>query len=417
MNYKLEVGFEERDELKSLKTVLSEIPDQRKRRGVRYELWALLVLIVLAKLCGADTPTDIADWVAGRGAALKRALGLGWKRMPHHSTYRRVLQRGIDPRQLEQQVGQFLQSIGAAQAEGEGAAEREPAAAAPGERAGEEAKTELTERLLALDGKTLRGTIPTGQTQGLHLLSLYQVSTGRTWAQIEVGKKENEIKAAPGLSERVDLRGQIVAGDAMQAQHKLSEQVVQLGGDYLWVVKDNQPTMRAEIELLFTARASAAPSPADDFRRVTTLDKGHGRIEERTLTASTMLNHYLGWPHLGQVFEIKRETLIISRNKTRSETVYGLTSLTPEAASAKDLLALNRGYWGIENGSHHCRDVTFKEDDCRMKSYPAAESLAVCNNLAIGLIRQAGWGNAAAARRHYGARIGEALRLILRPPG
>jgi predicted transposase YbfD/YdcC len=118
----------------------------------------------------------------------------------------------------------------------------------------------------------------------------------------------------------------------------------------------------------------------------------------------------------GQVFEIKRETIICHTGQSRSETVYGITSHSAEQASAERLLELNQAHWGIENGSHYRRDVTFGEDGCRMKSKNAAEALAVFNNLAIRLISHAGWTNTAQARRYYDADFGKALRLIFGAP-
>jgi hypothetical protein len=122
----------------------------------------LLVLLVLAKLSGEDTPSAIADWVAWRAEGLKQALGLEWKRMPHQSTYRRLLQHGLAMPELEQMTGEFLGAL------------------------------KSDDELLNLDGETLRGTIPGEQTKGAHLLSLYQAETGVVLAQSSVGGKENE---------------------------------------------------------------------------------------------------------------------------------------------------------------------------------------------------------------------------------
>jgi predicted transposase YbfD/YdcC len=397
MDYKAETSFAERVELKSLAAFFAQITDQRKRRGVRYQLAPLLVLIVLAKICGADTPSAIADWVGERADLLKQALGLAWKRMPHHSTYRRILSGGMKMDELEETACAFLASLG---------------------RKADAVKVDQVkaDEVLAMDGKSLRGTRPPGPTQGVHLLSICQVSNCATLAQTAVADKENEISAAPRLLEQVDVRGKSVTGDALLAQRTLSEQIVKAGGDYLWVVKDNHPTLRAEIEMHFRSERLPAFAHEEDFRTHTTLDKGHGRIEQRTLTASTGLTDYLEWPSLAQVFEITRETIICNTGQIRTETVYGMTSHSVEKADAERLLELNRTHWGIENGLHYRRDVTFGEDRCRIKSRAAAEALAVFNNLAIGLIRHGGWTNAAQARRHYDAKIGEALRLILGSP-
>ncbi len=141
-----------------------------------------------------------------------------------------------------------------------------------------------------------------------------------------------------------------------------------------------------------------------------------GALEERTLTASRGLNNDLDWPYLGQVFEIKGETNICNRGLPRSQTAYAITLQLVEKAKAETLLEINQAHWGIEEGVHYRRDVTFGEDRCRMKSKMAAEALSVLNNLAIRLICQAGWAKAAQARRHYDANIGKAIRLILVGP-
>ncbi len=101
MDYKAEASFEDRVEPKSLADFFARVVDQRKRRGARYQLAPLLALIMLAKLCGADKPIEIADWISQRADRLLRALGLNWKRMPHHSTYRRALQSGLKIDELE----------------------------------------------------------------------------------------------------------------------------------------------------------------------------------------------------------------------------------------------------------------------------------------------------------------------------
>lgn len=404
MEHTLKLQFEDSSDLKSLASIFVELTDQRKRRGIRYELPMLLILIVLAKLCGSDTPSEISGWIGERSEMLKKALNLKWKRMPHHSTYRRILQRGLDIEQFEEKASQYLQSLGNKKQEHKKVESLL------------ESADEVKEELLAMDGKTMRGTIATGESQGLHLLSIYEVSSSRTMAQVSVDKKENEISAAPRLLKKVDLTGRVVTGDALLAQRSLSQQIVESGGDYLWVIKDNHPNLRADIARLFTTERHPALKSESDFRAVNTVDKAHGRIEQRTLTASTTLNNYLEWPHLGQVFEIKRETEIISKNVTRSETVYGVTSLGSQDASAARLLALNRGHWGIENGLHHRRDVTFNEDACRIKSFKEAEAIAVFNNLSISLIRLLGWINAAEARRHFCANVNKALQIIFCSP-
>ena len=411
MDYKAKTSFAQKIGLKSLAAMFAEVSDQRNRRGVRYQLAPVLTLIMLAKFCGSDTPSEIADWVEERTERLKQALGLEWKRMPHHSTYRRILADAMKIEELEKKAREFVASLGVT------ADELLEAEDKTGDSELPQGQTEVSvDDLLAMDGKALRGTIPTGKKQGLHLLAVCQVSKCATLAQIAVENKENEISAAPRLLKQVELENKTVSGDAMLTQKTISKQLVEAGGDYIFIVKDNHPTLRTEIETCFKDPRLPAFSKEEDFRTHTTIEKGHGRIEQRRLTASTGLNEYLDWPFLQQVFEIKRETTICNTEQTRSEIVYGITSHSVDRAGAAKLLELNRAHWGIENGLHYRRDVTFAEDRCRMKSKTAAEALAVFNNLAIAMLLHDGRENVAKARRHYGANVGKALRLIFRKP-
>jgi predicted transposase YbfD/YdcC len=369
--------------IESLAQRLSALTDLRKPRGLRYKLTPLLVILVLAKVCGANNPQEIAQWIEYRAAWLTEALGLQWKRMPHHSTYRRVLQTAIDLSHFESQAGAYLKAL-----------EQECAG------------------LLNLDGKSLRGTIPKRATQGLGLLAVQQTKLNAVVAQTALSETENEISAAKRLLTEADLQGHIVTGDAIFAQRELSRQVVQGGGDYLWKVKENQAGLLNRIESLFRHEAAQVK----DLDRARSLDKGHGRLEERRLCSSSRLADQVEWPYLAQVFALRSDCLECQTQKRSWKTHYGITSLGPMEADAQRLLELRRGHWAIENGLHCRRDVTFKEDSCRMKSYRAAEALAVCNNLALGLIRHAGWNNVAEARRYYDAYPAQALRLIVRPP-
>lgn len=122
--------------------------------------------------------------------------------------------------------------------------------------------------------------------------------------------------------------------------------------------------------------------PAHETRK-----KGHGRLEIRRIWTSVQLNGYVDFPHCAQVARIERITLTISSGKTRSEVVHLITSLTPEKASPERLLRLNRGHWGIENGLHWVRDVTFAEDHSQVRTGSGPRMMATLRNLAISLIR------------------------------
>ena len=376
-------------EVGSLYAHFAELADKRAARGKRYALALVLVLWVLAKLSGEDRPYGIAQWVRMRGKALREALGLRHERLPSHNTYRRVLGEGVEQSELQQKVSLFLTQ---------------------GTAAGQSV-------LVSLDGKTLRGTIPMGQTQGVHLLAAYLPGEGIVLMQVAVGCKENEISAAPAVLKCLDLRGKIVIGDALHTQRKLSAQIVAAGGDYIWTVKGNQPQLHQDIEQVFAPEVCVkgfSPTPKD-FQTTHTVNKGHGRLEERTLTTSRVLCGYCDWPGLQQVFQLERRAVHLSDGSVRHEIVYGCTSLTPQQANPARLLQLVRAYWGIENGLHYRRDKTLQEDATRISHPKLAQAIAILNNLIIGLVARQHRPNLAQARRFFNARLDLSLDLLLRP--
>jgi predicted transposase YbfD/YdcC len=374
----------------SLLAAFYKLLDKRKARGKRYELALVLMLVVLAKLAGEDTPTGIAEWARHREEVLIPLLKVARAYLPSHNTYRRILRDVVVVSELHAVIREFLTGL-------------------PG--VGQSV-------LLALDGKTLRGSIPTGHTRGVHLLAAYLPHEGIVLFQLAVGSKENEISAAPQVLQALDLRGKIVRADALLTQRELSIQIVEAGGKYVWVVKDNQPETRKAIETLFQPEAALPGTslPANDFRTAHTTGKEHGRIELRTLTASSLLKDYLSWPYVEQVFRLERRRLTLATGQVEHEVVYGLTALTAQEAGPERLLALMRDYWGIENGLHYRRDVTLHEDATRLLAPRLAEVMALINNLVIGLTLHEGWKNLAQARRHYAGCLSDALALVLRVP-
>jgi predicted transposase YbfD/YdcC len=373
--------------LDSLYAFLLKLTDQRKRRGIRYRLATVLVLLILAKLCGQDKPYGIAEWVKNRSEFLVEALQLKRTCLPHHSTYRRILDTGLDGEELEQLISQFLTQ-----------------------------RPQVGQSVvIAMDGKTLRGTITAGDPLGLHLLAAYLPGEGIVLMQMVVEKdKENEITVAPKLLQCLDLRDKVVVADAMHAQRNLSAQIVAAGGDYVWIVKDNQPRTCQAIEQLFAPEKPVAGlgCPPMDFQQARSVDKGHGRLEERTITVSSLLQDYLDWPEVAQVFKLERRFINLKTGEVDQEVRYGLTSLSHQKASPKCLLDIVRSAWGIENGLHYRRDVTFQEDATRMTRKSMGRAMATINNLVSSLLAIQGFQNFAQARRLYDARPQQALAII-----
>jgi predicted transposase YbfD/YdcC len=368
-------------------TQFEQIRDQRKRRGVRYPLAMLLTIALLAKLAGASQVRAIAEWARERAAELAALFSLERATMPHPTTWSRVLANAVAVEALERALAPLL---------------------APPPTVEEPTRAS---RLIALDGKTLRGTIPAGHTSGVHLLSAYHVESGVALAQVAVASKENEIVAAPRLLEGMNLRGAIISGDAMFTQRGLSTQIVEAGGDYCWIVKQNQATLYDDLKLLFSPAVLPvakgwSPIPLD-FRVVEQVDKRGGRREVRRLTTSSLLSEYEDWPYLAQAFQVVR-IVYQGRNVNREER-YGITSVPAANCSPRQVLDVVRGHWHIENSLHYRRDVTLGEDASQVRMGQAPQVLATLNNAVCGLLARAGLTNLAALQRSLAAAFDRLL--------
>ena len=188
------------------------------------------------------------------------------------------------------------------------------------------------------------------------------------------------------------------------------------GGDYLWVVKDNQPKTREAIEQLFAPqkRVRGQGYPPMDFSTAKTTGKEQGRLEERTITVSSLLNDYIDWPSVQQVFKLERRFTYGTSGKVHHEIQYGITSLSAKQTTPEKLLEMVRSEWDIENGLHYRRDVTFNEDKTRMTRKAMAQAMTCINNLVIALFCRQGCANHAHARRVFDANPLDALAIICR---
>ena len=263
-----------------------------------------------------------------------------------------------------------------------------------------------TEAAVALDGKTLRGSRKQG-APGVHLLSALSHHVGLTLAQQAVSDKTNEMTQVEAVLRQLVLPGRVFTMDALLTQRHVAQAIVDGGGDYVMIVKANQPQLHADIEFVFTLPPAGDPQPS-----ARTVDIGHGRIEQRNITTSEALVGYNDWPGLAQVFEIGRHVITKKTGEERVEVVYGVTSLRPERVTPGQLLAFVRGHWHIENKSHWVRDVTFDEDRSQVRCGNIPQVMAALRNTTIGVLRWAGHTNIAAACRQLAAQPAQALALI-----
>ena len=370
---------------------LNQVPDYRRRRGQRFAWSYLLALVAAAVAAGQTSMVAMAAWANAHAAELLSSLQPACPRIPSVATWRRLVAH-IDLVALEQQVAMHNQALDQADA-----------------TAG---RLTLADgqvwRGQAIDGKDVRGA--SAHRQPTFLVSLVRHDSGYVLGQAAVAGKTNEITAAPALLAASDLTGTVTTMDALLTQRSMARQIVDQGGHYVMIVKQNQPTLYEAIELLF--RIPPVPTQPGELLAAETCDKGHGRLERRSLICSTALTGYLDWPGVAQVMQRTCQRIQAATGRTTTETTYGLTSLPRHLAGPAQLEQLWRAHWTIENRLHYVRDVTFGEDHCQVHTGNAPQALAAFRNAVLSLLRFHGWTNVAAAARRYAASPQPALLLL-----
>jgi predicted transposase YbfD/YdcC len=380
--------------VKPLIEVLAEIPDFRKAKGKRHPLSAILALACVAVMCGCRGYRAIAEWGRNYDNEFTEALGFTHAKTPCASTLHTIFGK-ISVKLVEKKLGEWAESIVGA---GEEATQGEEAP--QGEAA--------TSEGVSIDGKTLRGSL-NQESSITHLLSAVSHKLGLTMAQCSVDSKTNEIGTMDEILQNIVLKGRIFTTDAMHTQRDTCQTIVDGEGDYVMIVKDNQHNLLDDVKTTFHGPCSHMLDMSSDH----SVDCGHGRIEERHLTVCDELSPHMDWPGVKQVFMVTRNTSFKNgKKKSRSETVYGITSLSPEQADASCLQQLVRCHWHIENRSHWVRDVTFGEDHSQVRSGNIPQVMAAFRNTAIGLIRWLGHKNIASACRYFAAQPWDALEAI-----
>ncbi len=378
----------DQDQYSSWLAYVKEVPDPRRARGKRY-CWGLVWAVICAGLAsGQKTAWAIGRWAKHHAQELCRQLQA--EDIPSYPTIYRAL-RYSEVEKLETQMAAYGQAVD----EGEGAGRLETA------------DGQLL-RGQAVDGKELRGAQAHGVT--VHLLSLVRHGQGTILGQQRVPEATNELGIMPEFLAGQDLRATVTTTDALHTQKPLAQQIVDQEGHYFMVVKKNQPQLYEDIETLF----GAAPFPRgeEDRQVYSYANGGHGRLEQRTLVCSELLNGYVNWPAVGQVMQRTCERTVVTKGATTAHTSYGITSLTRAQATAEDLETLWRGHWTIENRSHYVRDETLGEDRGQAWKGHTAQALAALRNGLLVTLRRKGWESIADALRYYGGELRRALQLV-----
>jgi predicted transposase YbfD/YdcC len=360
-----------------------DLPDPRGRNKL-HKLTDMLVIAILAVICGADGWEDVALFGRAKEKWLRTYLELP-RGIPSHDTFGRVFAR-LNPDAFERCFVAWIASLMASTAG----------------------------QLIAIDGKAIRRSFEHAWDKGgmAHLVSAFVGANQMVFGQYKVDDKSNEIVAIPKLLELLNVKGATVTIDAMGCQKEIAEKIVQQGGDYVLAVKDNQPTLHEKVQgLMKEARQENLDGWHGDFLEQT--DGGHGRVETRKVWCVSDVQ-WLGpvaqdWPGLRSVAVVE-STRELPGQAATTECRYYISSL--EGRDAKAMASAIRGHWGIENRLHWVRDVTFDEDRSQVRKGKGPQVMATLRNLAISILRLAGAQGVARALRWCAGDHRRVLRLV-----
>jgi len=342
----------------SLRQCFADLHDPRREHGRYHDLWDILGLTICAVVAGADSWVEVEEYGHCKLAWLKTFLALP-NGIPAHDTLGRVF-RLLNPAAFQQSFQQWVNALVEATAG----------------------------RVIAIDGKTARRSCDRANGQGpLHLISAWATENHLTLGQLAVDGKSNEITAIPELLKLIDVTGAIVTIDAMGCQKNIAAPIRAGGGDYVLALKENQPTLFADVRQLFL---DGLENDFADLKHHSchTQDEGHGRVEHRyyhivAVPAELTAKHpeWPDWRSVGMVYSERT----VGDQEPSSEVRYFINSLPPKV---KTFARAVRGHWGIENSLHWVLDVSFREDESRVRKDHAPENLALVRRLAAALLKQ-----------------------------
>ena len=343
----------------------SDMPDPRAK-NVIHKLHDILVIALCAVICGADGWAEVEVFGNAKLAWFKTFLDLPGG-VPSHDTFGRVFAR-LDPDAFERRFVNWVAALAAS------------AAAGP-----------ANGKLVAIDGKAIRRSFEHAWDKSgmAHLVSAFVDANRMVFAQVAVADKSNEIDAIPRLLALLDLRGATVTVDAIGCQREVARQVVDCGGDYVLAVKENQPTLHAKVKaLLDEAILDGFDGMSHDALQEA--DGGHGRVETRRVWVTDEVR-WLGddllgcWPGLRAVAAVECDRQVVGGERG-TERRYFIASLeTPTARALADAV---RGHWAVENKLHWQLDVSFREDERRIRTGHGAENYSRLCRLALNLLKR-----------------------------
>jgi predicted transposase YbfD/YdcC len=370
-------------QLRVLLDHLARIEDTRQSWKVAYPLREVLLLVVCGTIASGDDYEDIVDWGEAHLSFL-RCFSDFYHGIPCADWLRTVMNR-IDPDLFAACFSSWVAECWPGRSD-----------------------------LVAIDGKTSRRSHDRKNGQkALHLVSAFATTSRLVLGQEAVDEKSNEITAIPALLERIDLEGALVSIDAIGCNPTIAETIIEAKADYLLAVKDNQPTLHADIKSYFDT------APSGEVERFETVGKEHGRLEIRAHSVShtvdwyTSERSYPGAPRFAKLVTIGTvESRIERGEKIENERRSYISS---RALSAEAFAAAVRSHWAIENNLHWTLDVTFNEDQSRLRAGHGARNMAVVRHFALNLVRQAADKRSIRRRRKRASWDPQYLLQILGP--
>ncbi len=351
-----------RMDVKEVLRHFKQLEDPRSPVNRLHPLDSVIVIAIMAVLAGANGPTAIANWAKIKSDILLKLLDLP-NGIPRKDVYRRVLAT-LKPDAFQACFTMWLTALRAAAAE----------------------VTGVDRPTMAIDGKTLRRSHDRRRNLGaLHSVSVWASEFGLTLAQVATEEKSNEITAIPTLLSLVDIHGAIITIDAMGTQTAIAEKIIDGGGDFVLALKGNQGTLH-DATIDYINEQTKTDFRGIGARRLDTEEKKHGRIEKRTYIQMPAPKSLPGFSNWKGLLSIGIAVLCCIRDgKETAEVRYFISSLP---VKVKQFAHAVRSHWGIENSCHWCLDVTYREDESRIRDDHLRENFAWLNRLTLSLLKQ-----------------------------
>jgi predicted transposase YbfD/YdcC len=335
----------------------SGLKDPRVNRTKKHSLGDILAIAISATICGADGWVQVEEFGDCKKKWFQTFLDLP-NGIPSHDTFGRVF-AALDPAAFEECFMRWIADLA----------------------------TVSAGRLIAIDGKTIRRSLDAANDRAaIHMVSAWCEANHMVLGQLATDAKSNEITAIPKLLELLDVRGAVVTIDAGGCHKKIAERIIDQGGDYILQLKGNQGSLHQETVELFD-QCLTDDCQGIAYTTARTVNKGHGRIEERRIWATGEVDWFAEknkWKNLRSLIRV--EARRTTGGQTSSECRYYISSLP--ADNAPKLLAYIRGHWGVENGLHWCLDISFSDDDRRIRQGHGAENYARLSRIALNLLKK-----------------------------